>query len=70
MGYNGYRAADKGAAVTEAVEKMMEAAEDGDAREIERINERAYEFARGSNSRKNELREGYAAAKAKLAEKK
>lgn len=70
MGWNGYRASDKGAAVEKAVEDMMEAAEEGDRDRVEEINEKAYEFARGSNSRKNELRDGYNAAIAKLAETK
>lgn len=48
--------------VDAAIETMMELAEAKDARGIEKMNEWGYEYARGSNSRKDELEAGYRAA--------
>lgn len=45
-----------------AVNKMMELAEEKDIRGIEKINEWGYQHAKGSNSRKDELENGYRAA--------
>lgn len=56
-----------GQKVSEYVERMMEAANDGDVGTIEELNEKGYEYARGSNARKDELRDGYNAALAKVA---
>lgn len=60
------RAKEKGEAVRQIVAEMLETAEDGRStlRSLDRLNDEGYEYARGSNSRKDALREGYEQAKA------
>lgn len=57
---------DKQNKVDEAIEKMMEIADSESIRlkerRIDNVKDEAYEYARGSNSRKNELAAGYRAA--------
>lgn len=48
--------------VDAAIDSMMELAEENDVCGIEDANEEGYEYARGSNSRKDELERGYRAA--------
>lgn len=60
-------AAQMAAKVDQHVEKMMVAAIDSDVAEIESLNDAGYEYARGSNRRKQNLHDGYEAAMARVA---
>lgn len=59
----------KDSKVTWAVTEMLKMAQAGDRKGVERLNDKAYEWARGSNNRKDELRKGYDRAMAILAAK-
>lgn len=58
-------ASDKTKKIEWAITKMNEMAEDRDTEGIERMNNWAYDFARGSNERKDKLAAAYKEAKAK-----